>query len=271
MPEEYPNDPTAQRGDDEQAELQRKFESRVEQVRVNVAKLYDSTIEKGGDPVAEILNDDLERGRMLYGDEAINKVITRFQALRGSTRDVFIEEAVAAIADVVQAEYFDPEVRNRIMAERQDQAAQNKDHISFGHLKGSIHDFEWHEVNLSNGAKLVSGDKVLEISWPGDEDDIKPTGVRDVEQSLRKMAEYIAEHPEIKAVIAVSWMMSRGIAKRLGFTTIPDVDIESNQAKHVIDWAEHVREDKPYSKNLQPSDVKLGVIVREEFLYHYGM
>lgn len=268
MPEHLPSDPT-QYGE-EQAELQRQYEERVARVQHNMEQLYDKAVAAGKRPVDELLDENFDEGRKIFGDDTVDRFIADAQLLDGLPRDTFVERATARISEVLREAYFNPEVRARADALRAERSAQNTEHITFGHLKGSVHDFEWQEVVCADGTKLEGGDKVLEVSWPGDADDQAPAGIRDVERSLRDMATYVADHPEISGVIAVSWMMSRGAARRLGFQTFPSIPIEEKQQASVVEWASHARQDKPYQKGVKPEDVQLGIIPRAEFLRRYG-
>ncbi len=268
MPERLSHDPS--QPDDEQAELQHQYEERLARVRHNMEKLYDKAVAEDKRPVDELLDENLDEGRKIFGDEAVDRFIADAQRLAGLPRDEFVEQATARISEVLREVYFNPEVRARADAVQAERSAQNTEFITFGHLKGSVHDFEWHEAEFADGVKVAGGDKVLEVSWPGDEGDRKPAGIREVESSLREMATYVADHPEIKGVIAVSWMMSRGAARRLGFTTFPTIPIEEKQQMNVVAWATHARQDKPYQKGVKPEDVQLGVIPRAEFLDRYG-
>lgn len=268
MPERLSHDPAQH--DDEQAELQRQYEERLVRVRQNMEKLYDKAVAEGKRPVDELLDENMDEGRKIFGDETVDRFIADAQQFDGLSRDGFVEQATARISEVLREVYFNPEVRARADAAQAERSAQNREFITFGHLKGSVHDFAWHEAAFADGTKVTSGDKVLEVSWPGDEGDQKPAGIRDVEHSLRDMATYVADHPEIKGVIAVSWMMSRGAARRLGFTTFPTIPIEEEQQMNVVSWASHARQDKPYQRGVEPADVQLGVIPRAEFLARYG-
>ncbi|MFA6043197.1 MAG: hypothetical protein WC786_05955, partial [Patescibacteria group bacterium] len=256
---------------EEQRELQRQYEERMTRVRKNIEQLYDQALAEGKNPVDALLDEDFSEGRQIFGAEVVDDFVTTARELEGLAREAFIAQTTERIGNIVHLVYFDPEVRARSAALQAERASQQKEQISFGHLNASIRDFEWSDLSLGGNTTLRSGEKIIEISWPGTEGPTPPAGIREVEDAFRQMAGYVVEHPEIKAVIAVSWMMSRGIAKRLGFQVHPEVSIQPDQQKSVVDWATKARQDKPYVKGVEPKDVQLGVIAREEFLQRYNV
>jgi len=83
------------------------------------------------------------------------------------------------------------------------------------------------------------------------------------------MTEILKERPHIKAVIGVSWMMSRDITDRLGFEKFPDIPIEEEQKTSILGMASQARQDKDYHKGVSKEDVMLGAMSQDQFLERY--
>lgn len=269
MPERAPDQPTVERAEAEPSaeQLQQQFEEWEVAARQSAEKLFDDCQAQGKRPI-DVLRDsgrDLRNATEVFGSARIEAFVAALDALDYSGRDDFVAKLMAINEPFRQARFFDPEVRARLAAiERRHQ----KDKLPAGNLRATVHPSEW-QLNLTDGAVVAHGDDVVEIGWP-DDPTTGPRGAREIEATLRTLAQSLATRPEIKAVVAQSWMMSHPIAQRLGFELIDEAKIEDDITSKVVGWATSARADKPYRHNVSATDVKVGAISRQEFLRRYG-
>lgn len=254
----------------EQTELQRRYERRLQEVRIHLGRLFDDCKSKGADPIDEIMKDDQTLMRKAYGDARIDELFGALRQIPQDDREAFCDQMMGAAHFLFYDRYFDPEIKQLLDAEDQARREQkNIEDIRFGSLLGKIHepDAAWH-VELPNKQYIEQSDRVLEVSWPDVE---SPKGIQDIKESFHEMAKYIEEHLEIKAVVAVSWMMSRNVARKLGFTQYPDVPVEEEQIESILKFVDGARKDKPKSdKEVTRKDVMFGAIDRDEFIQRFG-
>lgn len=255
---------------DKDVEIQKAYEIRMGQVQKHLERLFDDCKEKGTDPIDELMSDDQELIRKAFGDARIDELFISLRQIPQVEKEQFCAGVIEAAHFLFYDRYFNPDVKqffDEADAERQQRLRIEK--IRFGTLTATIHqpDSQW-LVELKNEQYIKENDRVLEISWPEDQ---TPQGIRDIKDSFRQMGAYVEDHPEIKAVVAVSWMMSRGAAHKLGFTNYPDVRVEHKQIDSILSMVEEARKDKPkYEKDVTEKDVMFGAIDREEFIRRYA-
>lgn len=146
--------------------------------------------------------------------------------------------------------------------------AEYPEEFTTGHLISIVHPFLG-ELFLKNGNKIKTGDPILEIHWPEDEQSW-PKGVKDVLKSFYAMAELLEQRPEIKAVIGRSWLMSRKISDDFGFEKFPDIPVDKDIKIESALEGNYARKDKPFPSFVDPESVILGAITRDDFLARYS-
>jgi len=250
--------------DAEQAELQKLFEQSQGDTREQIAKLFDEAKERNKKPTDIILEENgFERAVKVFRAERIEKFKEDVQKLEYADKEDFINKMAVLITPFNHDRFFDPEIR---MISEEIKKLYQPEIIKVGTIDAKIHPSEW-DFSLSDGTKITKDDVLLEISWP--DKGGKPAGLKDVKESFRKMIDILKGKPHIKAVIGVSWMMSRGITDRLGFEKFPDIPIEEEQKISILGMASQARRDKDYHKGVSKEDVMLGAMSRDQFLERY--
>lgn len=269
MPERLPEQPAelAEATGSSAEQLQREYDEWQVAARQSAEKLYDDCEAQGKRPI-DVLRESgrrLENATEAFGAERVEAFVAALSTLEYSGREDFVSKIMAINEPFGQARFFDPQVRAHLATIEQ---RHRKDMLVAGSLNATVHPSEW-QLSLADGTVVANGDDVVEIGWP-DDPTTGPRGAREVEATLRTLAQSLAARPEIKVVVAQSWMMSHPITRRLGFELIDEATIEGDITSKVVSWATSARADKPYRHRVDVADVKLGAISREEFLRRYG-
>ena len=264
MPEREPSTPPTPEVD--RAARDAEFAQRAEQMRAQLGAVFDAAERAQRDPREQLLEDEhgFSQSEPLYGQDRVAAFAVGVRELTFSSREEFIEQLMGLAQPLLHDRVYDAATRQRAEAIAQGERSQTE---VAGQLLAEIHSAEW-SLTLSDGAAVSAGDRVVEIHWP--EDGTGPAGLGQVQDSLRAVAEVVRAHPEVKAVVGVSWMMSRGIADRLGFEKFPDVTLREGQRDSILGIASAARRDKPYQREVGAQDVGLGAMSREQFLERYG-
>ena len=257
---------------EEHLELRRQYEKRIEEARSELGRLFDECKQKGSDPLEEMKQDDQSRVRKAYGDDRIDQLFSSLETISRDEKEQFVEEVLQAADFLFYERFFNPDIKAYLDEEERIRREQNRiEEIRFGTLTGKVFlsDPHWkfelpHKEFIDEKNRV----RVLEISWPDVE---PPHGLQDVKESFHEMANYLQEHEEIKAVVGISWMMSRKATQRLGFKPYPDVPIDKDQIASILNIVGEARKDKPkYEKEVDEKDVMFGAIGREDFMRMYG-
>lgn len=250
----------------EQEELLKQFEERQENTRKQMGILFDEAEKQGKRPKDMIIDEsEFDRAIEIYGQERIEKFKLAIYELEYTSKEEFVRKMMEIITPYNYDRFFDPEIRKRA---EEIEKRYKQESFKTGKLDVTIHPSDWN-FTFNDGTKITQNDLVIEIHWP--EEGEKPKGVKDVKESFQNMVDILNNNPHIKAVIGVSWMMSRDITDQLGFEKF-SVDIKADQIKHILDMASTARRDKNYpkDKDIAEKDIMLGAISREQFLEKYG-
>lgn len=247
-----------------EAELDRQYRQRDEHARSELAKLYDEALERGVSPQQLILDDadSFVAAEDIFGEKRVAQFKQDLLALMYTDRDDFVEKMYSLVEPFNHDRFFDADTRARADAR---EAARRVEETYVGFFKLTRLPSEW-ECTTSDGIHVALGDPVVEIGWPREGD--QPSGIKDILHTFRQIAAYIRERPEIKAVVAVSWMMSHPVTDRLGFEKFSDVPISQEQITSVLNMASDARGDT-YRRSVEAGDVQFGAISREAFLARY--
>ena len=249
-----------------------EYEQELADSHQRIGDLYDRALQANRNPI-DLLREETENFqwmRKLFGHAAIDEIFRELPTVPTDSRQAFADRMTAIAQPTIRQMFFDPDIRARREAMRH---LGDTEVILTGpeaepHLEMRIHATGL-DIEMSDGRPLKTGDMVMEVSWPNT--GVSPRGAKDAIQAFRTMANELERRPEIKAVITVSWMVSREkLMTKLGFHPRPDVAIDQIQKREVIDWAQKGRADKPYDRDVNPNDVQLAVIPRAEFLERYG-
>lgn len=242
------------------AELEQQLTEMLEKSKSVLASLYDQAIEKGEDPKLYFLKDrPVERSKEIFGEERIDDLLKEIRGINFQNKDQFVQGVIMLVEPLAREQVFNPEIQAKI---KEVEEKYQPESLITGELKITIHPSEW-EFTLSDGTEISKGELVFEINWP-EKAEIK--GTKDIKESFQKIAEVLRSRQEIKAVIGVSWMMSRGITGKLGFEKFPELKLEDERKLAIIDIAQSARRDKPYKKGVNQEDVMVGAMSREQFL-----
>lgn len=218
----------------ESENLEQVYESEKLKARERVGEIFDAAIKHGRSPIDEFLDQaqGFEHARELHGDEAIDEFVRQLPSVTQENREAFLDSVLALLDPILRRQVFDPELRARIAADRQRDSTEV---IPTGledepHLEMHIHGSRW-DFSLPDGTRLQIGEPVMEISWASK--GLGPRGVKDTIKAFRAMARYLDGRPDIKAVIAVSWMVAReGLMDKLGFHRLTEVEIPAEERKN---------------------------------------
>lgn len=251
--------------------LEQEYEQELARGRIRIGELFDRAVKEDRSPI-DILREeskDFQGLRDLYGSEAVDTMLEQLPSVPIDDRQKFEDGVTDLAAPMIRLGVFDPEVRARIEAfhNRNNQEVFPTGPLDEPHLLMKIRSVGM-DLPLPDGTKLQPDDRVMEIIWP--EQDIGPRGAKEVIKALRAMAVKLETQPELRAVTAVSWMVSRaGLMERLGFHVIPNAPIPEQDKVGSAERGQRARSDKPYQQGVRLEDVKFAFIPRAEFLERY--
>lgn len=241
--------------------------------------LFDEAKAKDRQPIDLLLERaDFSGTRKLFGDELVESILAQLPTVPQDDRQAFIDQMNELAEPIMRGRIFDPEIRAQLQRTEKDTEVILTGPEDQPHLEMRIHAFDdqmrdqGHQplrVELPDGTIIQRGDAVMEISWANQGQ--APRGIKDAIIALRSMAATLKTRPEIKAVMAVSWMVGRhDLMDRLGLHIITGVDIPLEQQANVLDWASKGRADKPYATQPESKDVQLAMVSAKEFIERYG-
>ncbi len=257
----------------DQFSQENEYQKRLAEIEFELGVLYDQAIEVGEQPIEFLYNFQKKSEKTLkeiYGETPVDDLIVGLQNLQlieeqtDEKKNEFIKKVANLIQPLVESSFLHPEIKSKI--EKIEQEKREKI-FEAGKLKVIKHLADW-DIALSDGTKIFKNeDTILEINYP---DEMKVSGLKELEKSFAEIADILRENEGIKAVIGVSWMMSAGLTDKLGFEKFSNLEISEDQMSSILTKAQNARQAKSYSKQIDKNDVLVGVISREQFLYRYG-
>lgn len=260
-----------------EAKVEQEISVAMHKSRERLGVAYDNAISAGKSPLEMVLlsTNNLAETRKLHGDDMVEEMLAKLPTIREDDREIFLDGMMALAEPMIRQQITNPEIRQRVETiTNSDMTIVPTGSESEPHLEMRIHAFDTTRekgkpLDIGNGETLQMGDTVMEISWPNT--GTAPRGLKDVLRAMRAMAKELQRRTEVKAVTAVSWMVSReGVMDALGFHTVADIKIDDDQRKNVVDWATSGRADKPYQRGVAGDEVKFAFLSRDEFLAKYG-
>jgi hypothetical protein len=264
-------------GENPEESVEQEIAEALQTSRERLGSMYDAAVSVGTSPIEQLRKQthDFKDTREIYGEEYTAQLVAQLEAVREDDREAFLDSMMAIAEPMVRRQVTDPEIRSRIETlSHSDTVIVPTGAESEPHLEMRIHVLDTirehgESIDLGGGETLQMGDTVMEISWPNT--GTAPRGMKDVIKALRAMAEELSRRPEIKAVTAVSWMVSReGVMEALGFHTVADMKIIEDQRNRVVEWATSSRADKQYQRGVAGDEVKFAFQSRAEFLAKFG-
>ncbi len=236
--------------------------------RTELGRLYDEAVKLDIPPQEFILSDpqsSFDEMEELYGPERTAAFKEAIQSLAFTDKDSFVDAAFAQVQPLIRDRLFNDEIRRRAneVIDR-----RKVEEIQLGNFKVVRMPSEW-TCSMADGTIIRPRDLVLNIEWPEKEEGVPPAGIRDVRSSFQQIATYLQEHPDIKGVVGISWMMSHPVTDRLGFEKFPDIDVPQRQIRSILNMAGEARGDK-YDRPVGEQDVQFGAISRDAFIEKYG-
>lgn len=245
-------------------QYERDFQDSMKKLRANMEEIYERAQREARSPLDVFFEEaKLYEAKEVYGDEKIKRLQEDMKNFTFSSKEEFIEKALEAIGPLARERFFNPAVREKIEEILRENQPEN---LVTGKLESNIHSSNF-DFEISDGTQVARGDKVLEIQWP--EKGEAPRGTRDIKEAFKEIARALKEREDIKAVVGVSWIMSRKITDRLGFEKFPNIDITQEQRQSILGLAWNARKDKEYQKGVSEKDVLFGAVSREQFLEKY--
>lgn len=270
MPEK--RESTSQISIEEESDQEQKIEKEYNEKMDKQEEFFGDLFNDNKDPIRFMLEEINEEGEQakIFGVERFKKLKEDLQKLEYTGKNDFVNQVTVLMEPFIKDRFFNKEMREQLEAlEKEDEWEE----AEVGKLTINIRPIK-QEFTFSSDIKVSAKDKVVEISWPEEEGQDKPQGARDLTKSFKEIANFIKERPEIKAVVGVSWMMSRSITNELGFEKFPEIDIDSKKRNDIMDLANTARKDKGYIKKrgeaIKKEEVIFGAISRDEFLKKYG-
>lgn len=269
MPEQINQNPTKESPPDsdqaEKVELQKKLAEQIEKTQLEMVALFDELEKQQKSPQTKLLEDEekFEDAKKIYGSERIEVFKQAIRDLKYSDREEFVEKMVALVTPFLRDRLVDPEVRKRT---DEIERTQRGELLKTGKLEVLIHHSK-QEFSFSDDTRVKPNDLMLSINWP--EEGEGPKGIKDTIHSFQEIAKILRERPEIIAVEATSWMMSRGITDRLGFEKFPKIKFNEGQVAKILSMAITGRKDKDYTKEVTAEDIKIGAMSRDQFIERY--
>src|SRR3989338_10916931 len=234
-----------------------KYKERMTAVRENIEKIFDTSMQEQKSPVDVFFEESrIEEAKTIFGSERIDEFIDSVRHLEIESKEAFVDAIMGLIEPLVHDRYFNSEIRSRA---EEFELRHQPEKLLLSTLDLSVHFSPW-IFEISDGTKITTSDRVMEIQWPDSGKQSK--GVQGIKWAFRDIADLLLKHPDVKAVIGVSWMMSRGAVARLGFEKIPQATIDQEQKQSIIGLATKAREDKDYSKGVGEGDILLGAMSR---------
>lgn len=266
MPErEEPAIPRDQEGETLESELAEK----TERARKEFESIFDSAQERGLQPaelyLQELSENNWRIAAQIYGEEKVHALCVATGKVTSTRREDFVAQMMLLVAPLLEQRVLDP--ATRVRAEAIEEAHARAKEFHAGKLIIQCKPFD-SNITLGDGTMVQKGDRVYDIVWPSEGD--SPRSVHDIQDAFHQIATALRDRQEVKAVGAVSWMMGRPIAAKLGFQLFPEYAIPAESVSSILSWAESARKDKPYAKGGRKENVVLGVMSREEFLRRYG-
>ncbi len=208
---------------------------------------------------------DLE---IVYGAEQIAHLESELNSLVIEDKEQLVGLVVDRVVPFIRSYYFDPDVSARAVQLEQRIRGES---FKAGQMDCYVTTSPW-EFTIAAGTagevRVIVADKIMEISWP----EQSRWGWQALQESLKEVTKVLSEHPEVKAVVGLSWMMSHPAAGSLGFERFPDLPVEAGQRDSILKMVTTARRDKPHQpgKQPKPADVIVGAMSREEFLHRFS-
>ncbi len=248
----------------QQPELEKEFEERFNEGKKSLEFRFDQAKEGDKDPKEYLLEGSrLETGMEIFGEEKVKTIIGKIKTLDYKDKDDFVAKMMELLMPLIHDRVFDPEV---IARAEEIEKREKGETFPTGDLEVNLSPSSW-DFKFSDGTEIKKGDLVLDVNWP---EETKVLGAESLKRAFQEIINLLKKNKNIKAVTAVSWMMSHRISDRIGFEKFPDLKVEPEVRRIIVGLVETARRDKPYNEKVKEEDVIVGAISREKFIEKFS-